>query len=62
MKVKKVRTSITINPDVLNRARAVVEVPGGPHRSVAQLVEVAVEQYVSQLEAADDNVSTSSLV
>ena len=42
MKVKKVRTSITIDPEVLQRMRDVVEHPESDYKSVAQFIEMAV--------------------
>ena len=40
-KVKKVRTSITIDPDVLQRIREVVEADKSRHKSVAHFLEAA---------------------
>lgn len=45
-KIKKVRTSITIDPAVLNAARAEVEHPDSPFKSVAAFIEAALGEYL----------------
>lgn len=48
-KVNKIRTSITINPEVLAKAKAVVEAPGSDYKSVAALIELALVEKLNQV-------------
>lgn len=46
MKIKKVRTSITIDPAILEAARDLVARPNSEYRSVAALIESALSEKV----------------
>ncbi len=49
-KIKKIRTSITIDPNVLNAARDVVDAPDSSYKSVAALIEAALRDKVGSKE------------
>ena len=44
---KKKRTSITIEPELLNAARAIVQAPDSQYRSVSAFFEVALTRLVN---------------
>ncbi len=50
-KVKKVRTSITIDPNVLQRVRKIVEDPENDYKSVAQFIEISAREAADHHEA-----------
>lgn len=49
MKENKVRTSITINPTTLHRARIAVAEKSTPFKSVAALIQAALDDKLNQL-------------
>ncbi len=42
-KIEKARTSVTMKPEVLEAARAAVNLPEGKYKSVSALVELAIQ-------------------
>ncbi len=49
-KINKIRTSITVDPNVLAAARAAVDAVDSPYKSVAALIEEALRDKVGSLE------------
>jgi hypothetical protein len=48
-KTKKVRTSITMDPEIFKKVQAVVSNPNSAYKSVSAFIESAVSQQVRSL-------------
>lgn len=57
-KVKKVRTSITIDPNVLNVVRSLAEDPESEYKSVAAFIEKACKDLLSKQDNREEDVES----